>query len=73
MRRKDEQVMSEHGLDPAILDEIVRRHRRGGTARKDHPVRLQAARAEMGPHSDLDLLVIQDCPNRLDAMAADLP
>ena len=60
--------MSEHGLDPAVLDEIVRRI--VAVARPEKIILFgSAARGELGPHSDLDLLVIQDCPNRLDAMA----
>ncbi len=43
--------------DPAILDEVVRR-----TVEAVHPVRIillgSAARGEMGPNSDLDILVV---------------
>jgi predicted nucleotidyltransferase len=43
--------------DPAILDELVRR-----MVESVHPLRIilfgSAARGEMGPHSDLDTLVV---------------
>jgi predicted nucleotidyltransferase len=46
-----------HGPDPQLLDELVRR-----TVAAAHPVRIilfgSAARAAMGPDSDLDLLVV---------------
>jgi len=46
-----------HGVTPDVLDELVRRI--VGTA---HPKRIilfgSAARGTLGPHSDLDLLVI---------------
>ena len=50
--------------DPAIVDEMVRR-----MVEAAHPLRIvlsgSAARGEMGPHSDLDTLVVvpndRDC------------
>ncbi len=46
-----------HGPAPQLLDELVRR-----TVAAAHPVRIilfgSAARAAMGPDSDLDLLVV---------------
>jgi predicted nucleotidyltransferase len=43
--------------DPAMLDEVVRR-----TVRAVHPMRIvlfgSAARGEMGPNSDLNILVV---------------
>jgi predicted nucleotidyltransferase len=53
--------------DPAILDELVRR-----TVETVHPLRIvlfgSAARGEMGPNSDLDVLVVM--PNGCDRRAA---
>ena len=46
-----------HGPDPKKLDELVRR-----IVEAAHPLRVylfgSAARGEMGPHSDLDVLVV---------------
>jgi predicted nucleotidyltransferase len=52
--------------DPAILDEIVQR-----TVQAVHPVQIilfgSAARGEMGPNSDLDILVVM--PDGCDRLA----
>jgi predicted nucleotidyltransferase len=52
--------------DPAILDELVRR-----TVQAVHPVQIilfgSAARGEMGPNSDLDILVVM--PDGCDCLA----
>jgi uncharacterized protein len=52
--------------DPAILDELVRR-----TVQAVHPVQIilfgSAARGDMGPNSDLDVLVVM--PDGCDRMA----
>jgi predicted nucleotidyltransferase len=52
--------------DPAILDELVRR-----TVEAAHPARIilfgSAARGEMGPNSDLDILVVM--PDGCDRLA----
>ncbi len=52
--------------DPAILDEVVRR-----TVEAVQPVRIilfgSAARGEMGPNSDLDILVVM--PDGCDRLA----
>jgi predicted nucleotidyltransferase len=52
--------------DPAILDELVRR-----TVQAVHPVQIilfgSAARGEMGPNSDLDVLVVM--PDGCDRLA----
>lgn len=49
--------MGTNPLDPTILDEIIKR-----TVESVHPLRIilfgSAARGEMGPNSDLDLLVV---------------
>ena len=54
-------------LDPRVLDEIVRR-----VVEVARPERIilfgSAARGEMGPHSDVDLLVIANVEDRLGAM-----
>ncbi len=54
-------------LDDATLDEIVRRI---VAASQPEKVILfgSAARGEMGPHSDVDLLVIKQCDNNWDVM-----
>ncbi len=54
-------------LDPKVLDEIVRR-----IVDVAQPERIilfgSAARGEMGPHSDVDLLVVKDGERSLDVM-----
>ena len=54
-------------LDPRVLDEII-----GRVVEAAHPERIflfgSAARGEMGPHSDVDLLVIANVEDRLAAM-----
>ncbi len=54
-------------LDDATLDEIVQRI---VVASQPEKVILfgSAARGEMGPHSDVDLLVIKQCENNWDVM-----
>lgn len=56
-------------LDPNILDEIVKR-----IVDVAQPQRIilfgSAARDEMGPHSDVDLLVVKDGVRSLDVMKA---
>ncbi len=53
--------------DQAVLDEIVQR-----VVEAVEPERIilfgSAARGEMGPHSDIDLLVVKDCESPLKAM-----
>ena len=52
-------------VDPAILEEIVRR-----IVEVAHPEKIilfgSAARGEMGPNSDVDLLVVKSGVHRLD-------
>ena len=54
-------------LDPRVLDEIIQR-----VVEAARPERIvlfgSAARGEMGPHSDVDLLVIANVEDRLAAM-----
>ncbi len=54
-------------VDQETLDEIVRR-----IVEAVEPERIilfgSAARCEMGPHSDIDLLVVKDCESPLKAM-----
>ena len=54
-------------LDPKVLDEIVQR-----IVDVAKPQRIilfgSAARGEMGPHSDVDLLVVKDGERSLDVM-----
>ena len=56
-------------LDPEVLNEIVRR-----IVDVAQPERIilfgSAARGEMGPHSDVDLLVVKDGERSLDVMKA---
>ena len=56
-----------NSLDPDILDEIVRR-----IVDVAQPAKIilfgSAARGEMGPHSDVDLLVVKDGERSLDVM-----
>ena len=56
-------------LDPDVLDEIVRR-----IVDVAQPERIilfgSAARGDMGPHSDVDLLVVKDGARSLDVMKA---
>ncbi|MCY3699543.1 MAG: nucleotidyltransferase domain-containing protein [Gemmatimonadetes bacterium] len=54
-------------LDDATLDEIIRRI---VAASRPEKVILfgSAARGEMGPHSDVDLLVIKQCDNNWDVL-----
>ena len=53
--------------EEAVLDEIVRR-----IVDAVQPERIilfgSAARGEMGPHSDIDLLIVKDCESPLKAM-----
>ena len=58
---------AERSLDDATLDDIVRRI---VAASQPEKVILfgSAARGEMGPHSDVDLLVIKQCDNNWDVM-----
>lgn len=60
-------VKREGAPDPAVLDEIVRRI---VDAVKPERIILfgSAVRGEMGPHSDIDLLVVKDCESPLKAM-----
>ena len=54
-------------LDDVMLEEIVRR-----IVAASQPERIilfgSAVRGEMGPHSDVDLLVIKQCDNHWDVM-----
>ena len=54
-------------LDDVMLEEIIQRI---VTASQPEKVILfgSAARGEMGPHSDIDLLVIKQCDNNWDVM-----
>ena len=56
-----------HSLDPDVLNEIVQR-----IVDVAKPQRIilfgSAARGEMGPHSDVDLLVVKDGERSLDVM-----
>jgi len=58
-----------HALDADVLDEIVRR-----IVDVAQPERIilfgSAARGEMGPHSDVDLLIVKDGARSLDVMKA---
>jgi len=58
-------------LDPALLDEIVRRVRDAV-----QPAKIvlfgSAARSDMGPDSDVDLLVIVDRPDRHGRLTAEI-
>ena len=58
---------AERSLDDATLEEIIRRI---VAASQPEKVILfgSAARGEMGPHSDVDLLVIKQCDNNWDVM-----
>ena len=65
--RKSTTRDAEQSLDDATLEEIVRR-----IVAASQPERVilfgSAARGEMGPHSDVDLLVIKQCDNNWDVM-----
>lgn len=65
--RKSTTRDAEQSLDDATLEEIVRRI---VAASQPEKVILfgSAARGEMGPHSDVDLLVIKQCDNNWDVM-----
>ncbi len=56
-----------NSLDPDVLDEIVRRI--VDVAQPEKIILFgSAARGEMGPHSDVDLLVVKDGKRSLDVM-----
>ena len=59
----DRQRRADKALDPCVLDEILRR-----IVEVAQPERIvlfgSAARGEMSPHSDVDLLVIADVKDR---------
>ncbi len=54
--------MKQQGFDPDTLNEIIRR-----IVEAAQPERIilfgSAARGEVGPHSDVDLLIVKDAPN----------
>ena len=55
--------MSEQVLDQAVLDEIIRRI--VAVAQPEKIILFgSAARGEMGRHSDVDLLIVKDGPDR---------
>ena len=57
------QTMSEHVLDQAVLDEIIRRI--VAVAQPEKIILFgSAARGRMGRHSDVDLLIVKDGPDR---------
>ena len=57
------QTMSEHVLDQAVLDEIIRRI--VAVAQPEKIILFgSAARGRMGHHSDVDLLIVKDGPDR---------
>ncbi len=55
--------MKHRMLDESTLDDIIRRVVE--VARPDRIVLFgSAARGEMGPHSDVDIMVVKDCASR---------